>query len=162
MFVNFFNFTITNPYALSSSETLIVFFQQISIYAAFFLLILFLITVLLVKLNTTGSKFTTTFNLIKYSNMLLVGLIFICVTLKFFLFLSDFKSYSLFLVNYKSISVKFNYLLTSPVFDLNNSLLSDVIILLSFSSGLVCLYLLGEKNLAKYLSNISAFKSTRG
>lgn len=157
MFVNFFNFTTTNPYALSSSETLIIFFQQTSIYAAFALLILFLITVLLVKLNTSGTKFTTTFNLIKYSNMLLVGLVFVCVSLKFFFFLADFKSYSLFLLNYKSISVRFNYLLTGPVFDLNNSLLSDVIILLSFSSGLVCLYLLGEKNLVKYLSNISIF-----
>lgn len=42
-------------------------------------------------------------------------------------------------------------------FNLNNSILSDVVVLLAFSSGLVCLYLLGEKNLSKYLSNISIF-----
>lgn len=157
MFVKFFNFTTSEVYSLSPSENFIVFFQQTCVYAAFALLALFIITVLLVKLNTNGSRFVTIFNFIKYANILFVGLIFICVTLKFLFFLADFKSYSLFLVNYKSISVKFNYLLTSPVFDLNNSLLSDVIILLSFSSGLVCLYLLGEKNLSRYLSNVSIF-----
>lgn len=43
------------------------------------------------------------------------------------------------------------------MFELNNSLLSDSIILLAFSSGLVCLYLLGEKNLSKHFSNLSIF-----
>ena len=42
-------------------------------------------------------------------------------------------------------------------FNLNTSTLSDTIILLAFSSGLICIYLLGEKNLVKYLSNISIF-----
>lgn len=60
-------------------------------------------------------------------------------------------------MNYSSISIKFNYLPFTPLFDLNNSLLSDAIILLAFSSGLVCLYLLGEKNLSGYLSNLSIF-----
>lgn len=53
--------------------------------------------------------------------------------------------------------MNFNYVFDSMSLTLNNSILSDVIVLLAFSSGLVCLYLLGEKNLTKYLSNISIF-----
>lgn len=45
----------------------------------------------------------------------------------------------------------------TPVFELNNSLLSETVVLLAFSSGLVCLYLLGEKNLSKHLPNLSIF-----
>lgn len=60
-------------------------------------------------------------------------------------------------MNYTAIAIKFKYLLFTPVLDLNNSVLSDAIVLLAFSSGLTCLYLLGEKNLSKYLSNVSVF-----
>lgn len=156
MFVNFFNFTITNPTAPTSFDMLIIFFQQTSIYSAFLLLLLFFVTLLIVKLNTQKYYYII-FNFIKYLNILLIGIIFICVFLKFSYFIFHFKSYTLFLVNYPNISIKFNYLINSQSFDLNNSLLSDVIILLSLSSGLVCLYLLGEKNLSKYISNTSVF-----
>lgn len=45
----------------------------------------------------------------------------------------------------------------TPMIDLNYSTLSDVIILLAFSSGVVCVYLLGEKNLVNNIPNISIF-----
>ncbi len=134
-----------------------VFFQQTSIYSAFALLFLFLVTILLVKLNTNNLKFSTIFNLIKYLNISLIGIIFFSIFFKFILFLWTFKDQSLFLATHPAISIRFHLLYTQPVISLNSSSLSDVIILLAFSSGLVCLYLLGEKNLAKYLSNISIF-----
>jgi NADH:ubiquinone oxidoreductase subunit 4 (subunit M) len=40
---------------------------------------------------------------------------------------------------------------------INGSILSDVVTLLALSSGLVCLYLLGDKNLVKYTSNLNIF-----
>jgi len=60
-------------------------------------------------------------------------------------------------MSFNSILIKFNYLLFTPIFELNTSLLSDAVILLAFSSGLVCLYLLGEKNLSHFMSNLSIF-----
>ncbi len=157
MFVKFFNFSTPSPFKLSNIELSIIFFQQTSVYSAFILLILFLITILLVKLNTTSLKFSAMFSFIKYANMTISGLVLFCVFFKFIFFLSSFKTHNLFLVNYAFISVKFNYLITSPIIDLNNSILSDAIILLAFSSGLICMYLLGEKNLSPNLSNISIF-----
>lgn len=157
MFVNCFNFSSPNVINFSKTEIFILFFQQTIIYSAFILLINFLVTVLLVKLNLNKKKFAIVFDFIKYINITFVGLILFCVFFKFILYLWNFKTYTLLLMNYSSISIKFNYLPFTPLFDLNNSLLSDAIILLAFSSGLVCLYLLGEKNLSGYLSNLSIF-----
>ena len=39
----------------------------------------------------------------------------------------------------------------------NGSILSDVVVLLALSSGLVCLYLLGDKNITRYCSNLTFF-----
>lgn len=157
MFVNFFNFSSPNVINFSNTEIFILFFQQTIVYSAFILLITFILTVLLVKLNLNTKKFSALFSFIKYTNMFFVGLILFCVFFKFILYLWNFKTYTLLLMNYNSISIKFNHLLFTPVFDLNTSLLSDAIILLAFSSGLVCLYLLGEKNLSNYMSNLSIF-----
>lgn len=157
MFASIFNFTPSHTSKHSAAETFAVFFQQCTVYFAFILLIIFLITVLLIKINTTGTKFKTAFNLIKYANISITGLIFFCVFLKFIIYLWNYQKYAFFVSNYSFVAVKFSYLLTSPVINLNSSILSDVVLLLAFSSGLVCLYLLGEKNLAKYLSNVSVF-----
>ena len=157
MFVNFFNFSSPNVINFSKTEIFILFFQQTVVYSAFILLITFILTILLVKLNLNAKKFSSLFSFIKYVNMFFVGLILVCVFFKFILYLWNFKTYTLLLMNYNSISIKFNHLLFTPIFDLNTSLLSDAIILLAFSSGLVCLYLLGEKNLSSYMSNLSIF-----
>lgn len=157
MFAQVFDFSSPNTVNFSNIEIFILFFQQTIVYSAFILLAVFLITILLIKLNLNTQKFDPLFNLIKYINITFVGLILLCISLKFILFLWNLKFYSLLLMSYSHISLKFNYLLFTPTFDLNNSLFSDAIILLAFSSGLICLYLLGEKNLASYLSNVSIF-----
>lgn len=157
MFVSVFNFTPTANNKHSAAETFATFFQQLTVYSSFILLAVFLVTVLLVKLNTTGSKFKTLFSLIKYINILTLGLIFFFVLLKFLIYLWNFHKYALFSSNYSFVAVKFSYLLNAPIINLNSSILSDVVLLLAFSSGIVCLYLLGEKNLSKNLSNVSIF-----
>lgn len=157
MFVNVFDFSSPKIVNFSTSELFILFFQQTVVYSAFFLLILFVMTVFLVKVNLNAIKFKTTASLIKYLNITFVGIILVCVLFKFIFFLWNLKSHTLLLMNYNAISIKFNHLMFTPVFDLNNSVLSDAVVLLAFSSGLTCLYLLGEKNLSKYLSNVSIF-----
>lgn len=157
MFANIFDFSSPHSINFSATEIFILFFQQTIIYSAFILLLTFLITVLLVKLNLNTKKFSVLFSIIKYINMLFVGLILFCVFFKFILYLWNFKTYTLLLMSFNSILIKFNYLFSTPVFELNTSLLSDAVILLAFSSGLVCLYLLGEKNLSSYMSNLSIF-----
>ncbi len=157
MFVNVFNFANPGVLKPSTADICMIFFQQISIYAAFLLLIIFFVTILLIKINPNNQKFTTAFSLIKYLNISLIGLVFFCIFFKFILFLWTFKNQSLFLATHPAISLRFNCLYNHPVISLNSSSLSDVIVLLAFSSGLVCLYLLGEKNLGKYLSNVSIF-----
>lgn len=157
MFVNVFNFSNSLQPEFPLIDSAIIFLQQTVVYFAFILLVLFLLTVLLTKLNTTGQKFTVTFNVIKYMNSLLLGFILVMVFVRFSVFLWNYKSQSLILINYPFLSLEFGYIFNSPVIDLNNSILSEVIILLAFSSGLVCIYLLGEKNLSGYLSNISIF-----
>lgn len=157
MFANIFDFSSPHAINFSKTEIFILFFQQTTIYSAFILLITFLVTVLLVKLNVNTKKFSVLFSIIKYVNMLFVGLILVCVFFKFILYLWNFKTYTLLLMSFNSILIKFNYLLFTPIFELNTSLLSDAVILLAFSSGLICLYLLGEKNLSGYMSNLSIF-----
>lgn len=157
MFVNVFDFSSPNKINFATTELFILFFQQTAVYSAFALLILFITTVLLVKLNLNAVKFKMMANLIKSLNITFVGIILVSVFFKFIFFLWNVKSHTLLLMNYSAIALKFNYVLFTPVFDLNNSILSDAVVLLAFSSGLTCLYLLGEKNLSKYISNLSIF-----
>jgi|GEM_PF-6352791 len=87
MFANIFDFSSPHAINFSTTEIFILFFQQTIIYSAFVLLITFLITVLLVKLNVNSKKFSVLFSIIKHINMLFVGLILCCVFFKFVLYL---------------------------------------------------------------------------
>lgn len=87
MFANIFDFSSPHVVNFSKTEIFILFFQQTTVYSAFILLVTFLITVLLVKLNVNAKKFSVLFSLIKYINMLFVGLILFCVFFKFVLYL---------------------------------------------------------------------------
>lgn len=157
MFSNFFNFTSSKCNIYLFCEMLAGFFQQLCIYTSLMLFVLFLITILFVKLTTSNRKFIIIFSLIKYSNMLLVGFVFILILLKFLLYLWSYKFLGFLIGNGSWQTETFYYYLSSFSMNLNSSILSDVIVLLAFSSGIVCLYLLGEKNLSNYLSNLSIF-----
>lgn len=87
MFVSVFNFTPNGASRYSAAETFAVFFQQITVYASLVLLIIFLITILLIKFNTTGLKFKTAFNVIKYLNIGVMTLVFFLVFSKFIIYL---------------------------------------------------------------------------
>ena len=157
MFVQFFNFTPNSTNKVCSSQVFALFFQQSILYLTITLTLFFVISLLLSNTLTKGIKFKHLFNFFKNVNILLLGFIFFFVFLKFIIYLWNYKNYGAALITGTFTAVKFNYLYGNPVFNLNGSILSDTIILLAFSSGLVCIHLLGEKNLSKYTSNINIF-----
>lgn len=157
MFVNVFNFIYPNEHKINSIELFSLFFQQTTVYLCFILLIFFFLTSLVVKLDITSYKFNSFFNFIRFFNILILTLIFVLTVLKFFLYLWSFKMYGFYTSSFDYFSMKFTILPFSPIFNINYSTLSDVIILLAFSSGVVCIYLLGEKNLVNHMPNISIF-----
>jgi formate hydrogenlyase subunit 3/multisubunit Na+/H+ antiporter MnhD subunit len=89
--------------------------------------------------------------------MTTVSLIFVTVFVKFNTYIWNFKNYNQLLSNCQFNQIYLSQLPYTPLVNLNGSLLSDVVILLAFSSGMVCLYLLGEKNISNYLSNLGFF-----
>ena len=159
MFVNVFNFAYPENTNFSNIELLSTFIQQTVVYLSSLLLILFFVTLLLVKLNINTVKYSSMYGLVKNMNIFLVVLIFILTLAKFLIYLWSYRIYSIYLITFNWFSYKFNLLPTSPILDINCSIFSDVIILLAFSSGVVCLHLLGEKNLSNKVSNITIFSS---
>ncbi len=157
MFANIFNFAYPHESYLKNIEVFSIFFQQVTVYLCFFLLILLVITLVVTKLDSLRHKFSYLFNFVKIFNLSILTLIFTLTLIKFILYILNFKVYSIYLNSFDWYSLEFNYLPFSPTFDLNYSTLSDVIILLAFSSGIICIHLLGEKNLVTNISNISVF-----
>lgn len=157
MFADVFNFASPGELQLDSIEIYSLFCQQTVVYLSFVLIGFLFITILVIKSDTTSNKFSNLFNYIKFFNIILLTLIFTFTFMKFILYLCNFKIYSFYQPSFDYFPVEFTYLPLSPTIDLNYSILSDVIILLAFSSGIVCIYLLGEKNLVNNLPNISLF-----
>lgn len=157
MFAQIFNFTPQHRRGYCAPEHFAIFFQQLTVYFVSMLLVLFIFSILLNNVFNKSTKFKILFNSVKYLNITTLGLTFFCVFFKFIIYLWSFKKLALFMSTGLFTTVKLKYLLGSPIINLSGSILSDVIVLLGFSSGLICLYLLGEKNLSKYGSNISFF-----
>lgn len=157
MFVKCFDFSpkSTNPFAYP--EAILAFFQNWILYASVILLILCIISIILTKTTLTDDKFKVIFNALKFLNIFVLSFIFILVFFKFIHYLWYFKTYSMFLSSKVSSLIQLKWFTNNLNITINGSILSDTIVLLAFSSGIVCLYLLGEKNLAKHLSNITIF-----
>ena len=157
MLVNIFNFAYPQQDYFNIIELFSIFCQQTTIYLCYILLIFFFITLGIVKSDIVTNKFKQLFSFIKLFNIFMLTLIFTLTVIKFILYLLNFKTYSSFNTSFDWVSLQFNYLPFVPLIDLNYSTLSDVIILLAFSSGIVCIHLLGEKNLVQNLPNVSIF-----
>jgi NADH:ubiquinone oxidoreductase subunit 4 (subunit M) len=118
---------------------------------------LFLVSILTVSLNLKNKVFKILFSIIKLINICTLSIIFFSVFTKFNIYLWNFKEYTESLIAYKTFTLNLNMVLNIPTISFSGSILSDVVVLLALSSGLVCLYLLGEKNITKYCSNLSFF-----
>lgn len=151
------NLTQTQLEQWGQLQSHIIFLQEFISYSAATLLVLFFFSTILHNLNIKNKIFVFFFNFIKFINMVVLGFIFVCVFIKFNLYLWNFKTYTSLLNSRGFFVVSLTEIPALPTLNFNGSLLSDVIILLAFSSGTVCLYLLGEKNLSKYVSNLGFF-----
>ncbi len=138
-------------------KNIVVFLQEVITYSAIFLIIIFLISTLLGALNFKNKLFNVVFKLVKVLNILIISVIFLAVFTKFNLFLWFYKEYSTAICLSSNLLLNLNYIPEIGLVNFNGSILSDVVVLLALSSGLVCLYLLGEKNLTKNISNLSFF-----
>lgn len=147
----------TADYSFQLLQSYIMLLQQLVTYACCFLLIIFFISIFLNTLSIKNRFFSSLFSCIKFLNMFTISFIFLCVFIKFNLYIWNFKAYSQLLADKQFLEICLQQLPYTPTVNFNGSLLSDIVILLAFSSGMVCLYLLGEKNLSKYLSNLGFF-----
>lgn len=157
MVAKFFNIEAVNEIPISIFSVYIPVLQQIIIYSSFILIVLFLMSTLLVSLNLKTKFFKIIFSIIKFVNIGVLSIIFSSVFIKFNLYLWNFKEYTELLIGYQTLTLDLEMLGNTPTINFSGSILSDVVVLLALSSGLVCLYLLGEKNITKYCSNLSFF-----
>ena len=87
MFGYVFNFASTKTSVYNTISNLFIFLQQITVYSSFILLILFVITLLLIKMEVSNTKFNVLFNSIKFFNILFSTIILTSVIIKFSIYL---------------------------------------------------------------------------
>jgi hypothetical protein len=83
----FFSFDTVNQTPLSVFSTYIPILQQIVIYSALALIVLFLLSTFLVALNIKNKVFKILFSFIKIVNLAVLSIIFSCIFIKFNLYL---------------------------------------------------------------------------
>ena len=136
---------------------LVCLLQQTICYSVIFLISTFLVSVVLSLFNEKNITFNITFKIIKVINIIFISIIFLAIFTKFNLYLWNFKEYTRTICVCDNLTISLSFLPKLEHISFNGSILSDVVALLCLSSGLVCLYLLGEKNLVKHLANLSFF-----
>lgn len=87
MFANVFNFAYPSNIEFTSVEIFSILVQQTIVYLVSWLLVLFFITLLLIKLDTNKTKYSSLYGLIKNLNVVLSVLIFILTLVKFLIYL---------------------------------------------------------------------------
>jgi NADH-quinone oxidoreductase subunit M len=158
MFAQVFNFApVSNK--ITYLDVFTTLSQQIIIYTVIAMFTI-LVTLTLLHISVTKwNKFNSLYVFFKILTSVALSIIFTFVFIKFMIYLWNLHSYASFLDSDSIAIVKLHLISESLVFTINSSLLGDVIILLAFSSGIVCLHLLGEKNVAVHLPNIGVFSS---
>lgn len=152
-----FDFSLTGGQNLINQNSCVVLCQHLIIYSSLILSLSILVTVILNITSTKFQKFTVIYTFSKLISFLIVSILFILIFIKFLASIFFFRLYAVSISTLAANTVQLKYLIPGVIFTLNSSILSDIVLLLAFSSGMVCVYLLGEKNLAKYVSNSSIF-----
>ena len=127
------------------------------VYTSLILFILLIITILVNVTMFKSPKFSTIYKVTKLLNFIVVSCLFIIIFIKFFCGVFIFRFYGDFISTIAVNRVNFVPFFSNHMIRFNGSVLSDIILILAFSSGMTCIILLGEKNIAKYISNISLF-----
>ena len=102
-------------------------------------------------LNTNSVK------VFKFLNLLFLNICLLLILVKFYLSIKLEQSYGLYIYNIKYIFYLNNITVFDEFFCIFSSSFSDSIVVLSFIVGIICLELLGYKNLFKHVNNISIF-----
>ena len=132
--------------------------EYIILYSILIIIIIISITFFLSKYNYAYSQNKLVFNLFKNLVFMLFLILLVLNLFKFFIGFYSLRNSSQFLLynlaNYSNLSKYSNYL---SIFSFDNIGFSDSIVLLSIISGLVCIVLLGDKNIYANFSNITYF-----
>lgn len=131
--------------------------QHSIIYTAFILFTLLIVSLIINLTMSNSTKFSIVYNITKSLNFFTISCLFILIFIKFFCGIFVFRIYADFISTVGVNYVELTRILPDRTFKFNGSVLSDIILVLAFSSGMTCVILLGEKNLSKYISNISLF-----
>jgi hypothetical protein len=119
------------------------------------LLILFIINFLF---NIFFKNLSLLNNIFRYINLIVITVIFILLLIKFYMSLRLEQAVGPYIYDVKYLfyveNNNINFIEYCSVF---SSSFSDAILLLSFITGIICLELLGLKNLFKSMNNISLF-----
>lgn len=129
--------------------------QTIVVYSCATLFVVILLSTLLHFYKKQTKIFTAMASILKYLTITILTLSIMSILVKFSLYLKNFKKFEVLLTANQQISLFVNGDMLQLTF--NSSILSDVVLLLGFFSGFVCLSLLGEKNVTKFLPNVTLF-----
>ena len=132
--------------------------EYIILYSILIIIIIISITFFLSRYNYAYSQNKLVFNLFKNLVFVLFLILLALNLFKFFIGFYSLRNSSQFLLynlaNYSNLSKCSNYL---SIFSFDNIGFSDSIVLLSIIAGLVCIILLGDKNIYTNFSNIAYF-----
>jgi hypothetical protein len=127
------------------------------VYTSSILFVLLIITVLVNVTMFNSPKFSAIYKVTKLLSFITVSCLFIIIFIKFLFGIFVFRFHGDFISTIAVNRVDFIPFFSDHMIKFNASVLSDIILVLAFSSGMTCIILLGEKNIAKYVSNISLF-----
>lgn len=135
----------------------IQFLQSVILYTSCTLLLLIGISAVIHIYKEQTKIIRVISGFVKYLNIVTLTIAILAIFIKFSLYLKNFKKFAVIMTLTQELSLSLGF--RGVTFDLvfNSCILSDAVILLGFFSGLVCLSLLGEKNITKFLPNISFF-----
>lgn len=157
--VTFFSFSYDRAFLKNDINNELFIYVKLSSAIINFVLIILLVLILI---NFILSIFNKTFSfltkILKFFNIIILTSIITLLIFKLYLSLKLEQGFgpSLYDLKVNFFKENTNYFY-SEYFINFSSAFSDSIILLSFITGLICLELLGFKNLFKYLNNISLF-----
>ena len=151
-----FNFTDIKHESLSSEMFLYIQFSSATInMTLYFLIMLILLNFIY---NIFFKNISYLMQLLRFINLLMICIIITLLIIKFYFSLKLEQHLGPYLdeikINFFKENLTVNYLEYFIVF---SSSFSDAILILSFLTGLICLELLGLKNLFKNINNISLF-----
>lgn len=151
------DFTQLTPNGMWSQRAYIQLFQHLIVYSGVILIFFLIFSVIINVVAAKNIKFQVIYDIMKVTNLVIVSILFLFIFFKFLITLFYLPTYSNAISMLGSNDIELKFFLKGTTLTLNGSILSDIILILAYSSGMVCIYLLGEKNSTKYISNISLF-----